>query len=51
MNAQYALGNMYRNGHSVKQDLNKAVEWYQKAADQGHVLAQSALLAIQRESK
>ena len=31
---------MYANGQGVKQDYFKAVEWYQKAADQGHAAAQ-----------
>jgi TPR repeat protein len=31
---------MYANGKGVKQDYKKAVEWYQKTADQGYVTAQ-----------
>jgi hypothetical protein len=31
---------MYANGEGVAQDNAKAVEWYQKAADQGHARAQ-----------
>ena len=38
--AQFNLGVMYDNGQGVKQDYFKAVEWYQKAAEQGHPLAQ-----------
>ena len=37
---QYNLGLMYANGEGVKQDYFKAVEWFQKAADQGLAKAQ-----------
>lgn len=32
--AMYMLGRMYRNGYYVEKDDKKAVEWFQKAADQ-----------------
>lgn len=32
---QVSLGNLYRNGEGVRQDLSKAFYWYQKSADQG----------------
>ena len=38
--AQFNLGEMYRRGHGVTQDYEKAVEWYQKAAKQGDAQAQ-----------
>ena len=38
--SQFNLGLLYANGRGVKQDYFKAVEWYQKAAEQGHPLAQ-----------
>lgn len=41
--AQFNLGNMYRNGHGVKQDSTKAHEWYTKSANQGHAEAQFIL--------
>ena len=31
---------MYENGHGVKQSYEKAMEWYAKAAKQGHARAQ-----------
>ena len=30
--AQNNLGNLYRDGNGVRQDFNKALEWYEKAA-------------------
>ena len=33
--AQYNLGMCYGQGKGVKQDVQKAVEWYTKAAEQG----------------
>ena len=41
--AQFNLGNMYTNGHGVKQDDFEAVKWYRKAAEQGHANAQANL--------
>ena len=38
--AQYNLGELYRNGQGVEQDFKEALKWYQKAADQGHADAQ-----------
>jgi uncharacterized protein len=37
--AQYNLGWMYSSGTGVPQDYTQAVEWYRKAAEQGHVKA------------
>jgi TPR repeat protein len=34
---------MYENGHGVTKDEAKAVEWYQKSAEQGHDSAQLLL--------
>ena len=42
-NAQYGLGVMYHNGYGVKQDDFEAVNWYRKAAEQGHASAQYSL--------
>ena len=33
--AQYYLGWFYFYGHGVKKDVNKAIYWYEKAANQG----------------
>ena len=40
---QNILGEMYIKGDGVPKDAAKAVEWYQKAATQGHAKAQYAL--------
>jgi hypothetical protein len=40
--AQYKLGNCYLNGeHGLEKDFEKAVEWYTKAAEQGHAEAKA----------
>ncbi len=41
--AQFDLGEMYRDGEGVRQDHAKAFEWYQKADNQGFAEAQSNL--------
>jgi hypothetical protein len=41
--AQYTLGRAYQNGFGVKQDMAEAANWYQRAAEQGHLEAQNAL--------
>ena len=38
--AQYALAGLCENGHGVRKSLKKAFTWYEKAALQGHILAQ-----------
>ena len=40
---QAYLGFMYDNGDGVPEDNTEAVKWYRKAAEQGHVKAQSNL--------
>ena len=37
------LGLLYRDGDGVAEDADKAVYWYEKAAEQGHAEAQWAL--------
>ena len=34
--AQYNLGVMYDNGQGVVKDKDEAVNWYRRAAEQGH---------------
>lgn len=34
--SQYELGNLYQNGEGVEMDIEKAIEWWQKAAKNGH---------------
>jgi TPR repeat protein len=41
--ASFALGLMYESGEGVEKDFVKAAEWYEKAAEQGHVSAQHNL--------
>lgn len=38
-NAQYFLGSLYNAGKSVNRDLTAAVYWWQKAAEQGNMMA------------
>lgn len=40
---QYNMGIMYQTGFGVSKDMDKAVEWFQKAADQGDIQAKSIL--------
>lgn len=44
--AQFSLGARYEDGLGVPQDFEKAVYWYEKAAEQGHDLAQHSLGSI-----
>ncbi len=41
--AQCNLGLMYAHGNGVPKDAVEAVQWYQKAAEQGHASAQNNL--------
>lgn len=41
--AQFILGSMYVRGIEVGKDINKAIIWFTKAAQQGHSNAQTAL--------
>ena len=49
--ALFAMGNRYANGEGVEQDMKKAIEWVEKAAEQGHTKAQSALEQIYEEGE
>ncbi|KAK3817144.1 MAG: hypothetical protein JOS17DRAFT_758409, partial [Linnemannia elongata] len=40
VHAQVALGDRYKDGREVQQDYHKAMNWYLKAAEQGHCRAQ-----------
>jgi uncharacterized protein len=37
--AQFNMGQAYKMGRGVKTDLNVALDWYKKAAEQGHLQA------------
>ena len=39
--SQFLLGNAYENGHVVMKDLKKALDWYKRAMDQGHIEAKT----------
>ena len=41
--AQFSLGECYREGNGVEQDINKAALWYRKSAEQGYTKAQCML--------
>ncbi len=45
-NAQFDVAAMYHNGRGVKPDLSKAMEWYNKAAEQNNPKAVSRLKLI-----
>jgi TPR repeat protein len=47
--AQFMLGSYYQDGLGVGRDDAQAIQWYQKAADQGHILAQTTLGIMQLE--
>ncbi len=38
-NAQYRLGTMYLHGNGIKSNTDTALQWFEKAAQQGHVKA------------
>jgi TPR repeat protein len=40
---QFTLGEQYYYGRGVAQDYTQAMEWYRKAAEQGHAAAQNKL--------
>ncbi|MBQ7665449.1 MAG: toll/interleukin-1 receptor domain-containing protein [Synergistaceae bacterium] len=48
--AQVELGTMYFHGLGVKQDYEKAAEWYEKAAAKGDYFAQGRLDSIREEN-
>ncbi|MEY3516885.1 MAG: hypothetical protein RIS67_1102, partial [Pseudomonadota bacterium] len=38
--AQYQVGQLYYGGKGVPENVPEAMEWYQKAAEQGHLISQ-----------
>ena len=50
-NVQYAVGFYYENGVKTQVDLEKAAQWYKKAADQGHEEAQLHLGLLYAQGK
>jgi TPR repeat protein len=49
--AQYSLGNSYRQGEGVPRDYAESVRWLRKAADQGDAKAQSDLAFMYSNGK
>lgn len=45
--AQFELGKMYENGLGTPQDKQKALDWFLKAAAQGHEQAKLKLEALE----
>ena len=45
--ALFLLGECYEEGHGVTADLNRAKQYYQKAADKGYKSAQEALQRLE----
>lgn len=46
-NAQFDVASMYQNGRGVKPDLDKAIEWYKKSAEQDNTQAVSRLKLLE----
>lgn len=38
--AQYRIGSCYSKGDGIEKDEKKAVNWWRKAAEQGHAISQ-----------
>ena len=48
---QWRFGSMYRFGIGVKEDQEKAVEWFRKSAEQGHAVGQYFLACAYQEGE
>lgn len=49
--AQFEIGAMHENGRGVSADRTEALNWYRKAADQGHPRAEKALLRMEENQR
>ena len=49
--AQYNLGAMYFNGAGVEMNIQKAEEWWSKAAKKGHALSLYALTVLRSSDR
>lgn len=47
--AQYKVGNAFREGKGIDSDKDKSAEWYRKAADQGYSEAEYQLGIFYRD--
>src|SRR5262245_36096705 len=48
--AQFFLGNAYKNGHGVDQNLGQAIFWWAKAVEYGYQPASDALSKLRRQA-
>jgi TPR repeat protein len=48
--AQYFIGNAYKNGQGMPKDLPLAIHWWMQAADLGHEPAAEALSQLRRQA-
>ncbi len=46
LEAQYDMGDVYRYGRGVTKNITKAIDWYTKAANKGHVKAMKSLYCL-----
>ena len=46
MIGQYNMGLMYELGRGIGKDVNEAIRWYRKAADQGYQNAKDKLATL-----
>jgi hypothetical protein len=49
--AQYNLGELYKDGRGVPQDYAEAARWFRKAADQGNAEAQNNLGELSKDGR
>ena len=47
--AQFNLATMYEYGDGIKKDMNQAIYWYKKSAEQGDEDAQNKLQELSKE--
>ena len=51
VDVQLRLGQMYANGWGVTQDVDEAVKWFRKSAEQGNLTAQLRLFNMYIEGR
>jgi TPR repeat protein len=47
--AQYCIAKMYKDGDGIKVDIDQAIYWYKKSAEQGNQSAQDKLNELLEE--
>ncbi|MDH5571124.1 MAG: sel1 repeat family protein [Gammaproteobacteria bacterium] len=45
--AQFKLGTLYEQGVGVEADIDEALDWYQKSANQGYTLAKDRIIYLE----